>query len=186
VGSLSPLGASLSLSLLLHPARHSGKRKQAAVERRARARACGCRRGRRAAAEGGRGSGERALRGRVAQAHLQAGAAGAARDQRSAGGRRAGAARAAAAQATRAAQERVGAGRAGAGRARGTSRRGGERRERAPIWRREQLWSVGAEAGARLGAAQGGSAWLQVARLALAACGCGADALDAGGPGQVA
>jgi hypothetical protein len=60
----------------------------------------------------------------------------------------------------------------------GTSRRGGERRE--------QVWSVGAEAGVRLGVAQGGSAWLLAARLALAACGCGPDVLDAGGPGQAA
>jgi hypothetical protein len=108
--SLSLRLVPLSLSLL-HPARHSGKRKQAAAERRALARAYGRRGGRRAAAAGGPGSGERALRGRAAQARLQAGAAG---------------------------------------------------------------------------AAQGGSAWLQAAQLALAACGCGADALDVGGPGQAA
>jgi hypothetical protein len=42
-----------SLSPLLHSARHSGKRKQAAAERRTLARACGRRRGRRAAAAGG-------------------------------------------------------------------------------------------------------------------------------------
>jgi hypothetical protein len=191
--SLSAWCLSLSLSLSPPPPGSAQWQVEAGGGRAARSGACvwaqawaarSC--GGRPRAAGSHGSGERALRGRVTQARLQAGAAGAAWDRRSAGGRRAGAARAAAAQATQAAQERVGAGHAGAGRARGTSRRGGERRERAPSWRREQVWNVGEEAGVRLGAAQGSSAWLQAARLALAVCGCGTDALDAGGPGQAA